>query len=239
MVARPIAVYRHGMPDRRPTPVQVAGKLTQRARTRGPGEMIGLGLERLRKAWSSEERLLFLVHPAGGDDPIDPPDLVFRAATPEDGSIYARDIGTDSAATFRARLSDATRCWLVLHEGKIAHATWTTTATAWTREVGRYFKPPPGDGYIYESFTSPAVRGRGIYPLALKHILARLGAEGIARMWVGVEADNEPSIRAITKAGFEVAFEISYRRRFGRLTLGIPEGPLAEAGTTCFPRTAP
>ena len=225
------------MPDRRPTPAQLAGKLLQRVRARGFGELSALATQRLRKGWSSEERLLFLVHDTGGDEPTDPPDLEFRAATAEDGPLYARDIGTDSAATFAARLTDATRCWLVLHEGRIAHATWTTTAGAWTREIGRYFKPPPGEGYVYESFTSPAVRGRGIYPLALRHILARLGAEGITRLWVGVEADNEPSIRAITKAGFEVAFEISYRRRFGRLTLGPPEGPLASACSACFPRT--
>lgn len=225
------------MPDRRPTPAQLAGKLLQRVRARGFGELSALAVERIRKGWSSEERLLFLVHATGGDEPTDPPDLEFRAARAEDGPLYARGIGTDSAATFAARLTDATRCWLVLHEGRIAHATWTTTAAAWTREVGRFFCPPPGDGYIYESFTSPAVRGRGIYPLALRHILARLGAEGITRMWVGVEADNEPSIRAITKAGFEVAFEISYRRRFGRLTLGPPEGPLAPDCAACFART--
>lgn len=225
------------MPDRRPTPAQLAGKLLQRVRARGFGELSALAIERLRKGWSSEERLLFLVHDTGGDEATDPPDLEFRAATAEDGPLYARDIGTDSAATFAARLTDATRCWLVLHESRIAHATWTTTAGAWTREIGRYFKPPPGEGYVYESFTSPTVRGRGIYPLALRHILARLGAEGITRLWVGVEADNEPSIRAITKAGFEVAFEISYRRRFGRLTLGPPEGPLASACSGCFPRT--
>lgn len=224
------------MPDRRPTPAQLAGKLLQRIRARGLGELSALAVERLRKGWSSEERLLFLVHDSGGDEP-DPPDLEFRAATAADGPLYARDIGTDSAATFAARLTDATRCWLVLHEDRIAHATWTTTAGAWTREIGRFFRPPPGEGYIYESFTSPAVRGRGIYPLALRHIVARLGAEGITRLWVGVEADNEPSIRAITKAGFEVAFEISYRRRFGRLTLGPPEGPLTPDCSTCFPRT--
>lgn len=225
------------MPDRRPTPPQLAGKLLQRVRARGFGELSALATQRIRKGWSSEERLLFLVHDTGGDEPTDPADLEFRAATAEDGQLYARDIGTDSAATFASRLSGSTRCWLVLHEGRIAHATWTTTAGAWTREIGRYFRPPPGEGYIYESFTSPAVRGRGIYPLALRHILARLGAEGITRSWVGVEADNEPSIRAITKAGFEVAFEISYRRRFGRLTLGPPEGPLASVCSTCFPRT--
>ena len=233
----PGPVYRRTMPDRRPTPAQLAGKLLQRVRTRGFGELSALAVGRIRKGWSSEERLLFLVHDTGGDEPTDAPDLEFRAATAEDGPLYGRDIGTDSAATFASRLSGATRCWLVLHEGRIAHATWTAAAAAWTREVGRFFRPPPGEGYIYESFTSPAVRGRGIYPLALRHILGRLGAEGITRMWVGVEADNEPSIRAITKAGFEVAFEISYRRRFGRLTLGPPEGPLAPDCAACFPRT--
>ncbi len=145
-------------------------------------------------------------------------------------------IGTDSPASFARRLSEATRCWLVIGDGKIAHASWTTTAAAWTREVARYFHPPPGDGYIYESFTSPEVRGRGIYPFALAGMLARMGVEGIDRLWVGVEADNSPSIRAIEKAGFKAAFEVTYGRKLFRTWVDDPVGPQADAGAW-FSRT--
>jgi ribosomal protein S18 acetylase RimI-like enzyme len=143
-----------------------------------------------------------------------------RVATAADGPIYERDIGTDSAATFTIRLTEQTRCFVVEAPGpKLVHATWVTTSAAWTRELGGYLVVPPGDAYVYESFTRPDARGRGIYPLALAEICRELAAEGIERVWVGVEEDNEPSIRAVTKTGFRESFRIRYRRKFGHLQI--------------------
>ena len=108
------------------------------------------------------------------------------------------------------------------------HASWVTTGAAWTRELGRYIVPPRGDAYVYESFTRDEVRGRGIYPLALRNIAARLGVEGVTRLWVAVEKDNVPSLRSVRKGGFEPAFELPYRRRLGTVRIGSASGPRAD-----------
>lgn len=159
-------------------------------------------------------------------DPSSRDDLSFRRATASDAAAYARDIGTDSTSSFRRRLSSrATTCYLVLDGDSIVHATWCTTGAAWTREIGRYFCPPRGDAYVYESFTRPEVRGRGVYPFALGSIAADLDRAGVSRVWVAVEADNQASLRAVAKGGFSPVDEIDFRRRLGRIAVTAPRGP--------------
>ena len=153
--------------------------------------------------------------------------LEFRLGRPADGPAYAEQIGTDSAATFAERLSQSTRCYLVRDAQRILHASWVTTAAAWTRELRRYVHAPARGAYVYESFTSSAARGRGIYPFALGCIAQSLRREGIEELWVAVEEDNPASIRSVLKAGFEEAFRVGYRRRLWRLMMAAPRGPLA------------
>jgi GNAT superfamily N-acetyltransferase len=190
-----------------------------------------LAAARARGAIRSDDVLnVFYRNAAAGPSPKTRPNLIFREATSSDGPLFARDIGTESAETFRLRLSEETRCFLVLHGERVIHATWVTTNGAWTRELGRWLCPPPGDAYLYESFTRPEVRGQGVYPLVLIRISEWLADRRVERAWVAVEASNRPSMRAVTKAGFLQGFEVPYRRRWGRVTVGAPTGPLAAVG---------
>ena len=149
--------------------------------------------------------------------------MVVRRASPEDASIYERDIGTDSRSTFRGRLGAGTTCYLVMADDRAVHATWCTTAGAWTREIEAVLSPPHGDAYVYESYTRPEVRGRGVYPYALRRIAADLSTRAVGQVWVAVEASNVPSLRAVAKAGFEPSFSIAYRRRWGRIEVDSGE----------------
>ena len=204
------------MPDLRPSPTHAALKVLNRLRARGIGEVLALGKERVRQYISSSEELIILARSSGGSPPASD-DLRFQDATAADGTRYAREIGTDSPSTFAARLSDNTHCFLVSSGEKILHATWVTTRAAWTREVHGYFVVPPGDCYVYESFTRSDARGKGVYPFALKSICAWASDEGLRKIWVGVEATNGASLRAVGKAGFEPELSITFRRNVGRL----------------------
>lgn len=221
------------MPQTRPRPPEVARKLLHRLIARGPLEVLSLAVGRIREAFSSDDVLILLLRDASGDVPART-GLKFRPAEPDDAAIYARDVGTDSESTFTARLGDATSCYVVESAGMIVHATWATTEPAWMREVQRYFVPPHGDAYIFESYTRPDARGRGIYPFAITSLASFLGTRGIARMWVGIEGHNEASLRSVTKAGFHEAFRLSFSRRLARLTLSPPQGPMAEVGRRCI-----
>jgi ribosomal protein S18 acetylase RimI-like enzyme len=226
------------MPLRKSSPRLALTKLSTRVRTRGAKEVVDLAGHRVREFIHSEDRLILFALDLAGHLPQRPapPGATFRRAHLEDAVAYARDIGTDSEASFRARLSNETRCYLVVTGDLIVHASWVTTSLAWTRELRRYFRPPPGEAYIYESFTRAEVRGKGVYPFALGAVAEDLRSNGITRAWVGVEAGNAPSIKAVRKAGFEAGFEVGYRRRLGRLVVGRPRGPLASQCAKCLLR---
>ncbi len=114
-------------------------------------------------------------------------------------------MGTDSPESFSSRLADTNGCYLVLEGGRIVHSSWVSTGSTWTREIRMFLSPPEGEAYIYESLTRPEMRGRGIYPFALRGICAHLARRGVHRAWIGVEASNDSSIRAIQKGGFEIS----------------------------------
>jgi hypothetical protein len=219
------------VPDKRPTLVASLSKTAHRLRARGPGEVLRLARTRIVEAiWSDDVLQFFMRETAGASFPS-VEGLTFRRATPDDGERFARDIGTDTARTFRGRLSENTRCYLVFEGDSILHSSWVTKSAAWTRELRAYVTPPLGDAYIYESFTRAEARGRGIYPFALRCVTADLAIEATKRAWVAAEADNPASIRSITKAGFEEAFTIAYRRRLGRLVIDDASGPMASLAT--------
>ncbi|MFN2490093.1 MAG: N-acetyltransferase family protein [Actinomycetota bacterium] len=208
-------------------------------RARGGGELASLTLGRAREFVASAARLVVLARPArpAGQPPgtvgahAHPSgSLELRLAAPADGASYARDIGTDSPLSFGRRLSPATGCFLVLDGGRIVHATWITRSAVWTRELRRYVAPPPGDAYVYESFTHADARGRGLYPCALRALCAQLATQEVRTVWVAVESDNLPSLRAVTKAGFEEAAQIPYRRTLGRVLVNPSERPPGDAG---------
>lgn len=217
------------MPDARPDLAQQAGRLLNRARSRGAGEVAGLATGRVREAWNSRDTLILNVLDA---QPLQRsvPGIIFREATAADSDSYARDIGTESADTFTKRLAPDVRCFVAESDGKLLHSSWVTTSAAWTREIGMYLGPPLGDAYVYESFTRADARGRGIYPLALAGILTAMAGEGIKRVWVGVESGNLASRRAMEKAGFTEGFRVEFGRKLGKLWVGAPVGPEAEVG---------
>ena len=190
--------------------------------SRGAGELAGLARARMREWASSDDELIMLVRDAAAPTPAfgRDPGLAFRKATPTDGTAYARAIGTDSPRTFRRRLTATAHCFLV-ESGELLHASWVTSSAAWTREIAAFIAPPPGDCYVYESFTAPAARGRGVYPFALAGICSWASGAGLDRVWVAVEGGNAPSLKAITKAGFEPSYSIRYRRRWGRVKLSV------------------
>lgn len=226
------------MPPVRPSPLTSLTKLPARIRARGIFEVGSLAVDRVREAIYSEDRLIFFMRAAAKKVPDSPSPkaegLRLKRALRTDSSAYARDIGTDSPSTFRSRLSESTRCYLVFEEERALHATWVTTSASWVREIARYFRPPQGDAYVYESFTRDDARGRGIYPLALRGICEDLANDGLDRVWVAVEADNPPSLKAVAKGGFEEAFELAYERRLGRLTVSEPWGKMTELCPGCF-----
>ena len=215
------------MNDPRPGVVATIRRYLTRLRRRGPGE-VGKALAGSTRAFRRSHGVIRFLERSTEEAPGPTSvGLVVRRATPADADAYARDIATDSRFTFVGRIGDGTECYLALEGDRIVHATWVTTSAAWIGELGRYFVPEGGSAYVYESYTSPPARGRGIYPVVLRHIALALRDEGVRTLWIGVGADNAPSIRAIQKAGFTPAFDVSFEISWGRIDVPTVTGSRA------------
>jgi GNAT superfamily N-acetyltransferase len=153
------------------------------------------------------------------------PGIAIREIEPGESEDYERDVANEPAATVDQRLGSPTStCWIAVEGGRLVHASWIETRAAWVGEADRFFVVPDGDAYIYESFTRPEVRGRGVYPAVLASISVELAGRGIAGLWIAAEETNHSSLRAIEKAGFTRRFEIEVRRRWGRTAVSVPAG---------------
>ena len=149
--------------------------------------------------------------------------LELRVLTAADAREYAATVGTDSPGTFRRRLGGDATCYGVYLDGGLVHSSWVTTGCAWTREIDGYVCAATSSPYVYESFTHPRARGKGVYPFALGAICDALAARAIPLLWVAVESSNEASLRAVAKAGFTETFRIDHARKLGRVTIRVPQ----------------
>lgn len=213
---------------------QTIRKTIARARARGIYDVAQEFRARTAQALRSDDCLVVMARDATRDEPP-PTEVEVVEGTPAHAADYARDIGTDAPSTFRSRLSEGTLCFLVVSGGRIVHATWASLEATWIGELRRYFCPPVSHGYLYESFTVPAHRGRGIYPTALNAITERLAERGVRRLWIAASAENTASLRAIAKAAFEVQFQVPYKRRLARVQVELPP----EAGNLIGPKCPP
>jgi GNAT superfamily N-acetyltransferase len=79
---------------------------------------------------------------------------------------------------------------------------WLTGAPVAVAEIDRLLIPGPDEVYLYEAFTSPAWRGRGLFQALLVRLQHFAHARGRRRALIFVLASNVPSWRAIEGAGF-------------------------------------
>lgn len=85
------------------------------------------------------------------------------------------------------------------------------------------------DIQVGDTWTDPAVRGRGLATIALENIV-RAPRNRNRTCWYIVEADNAASIRVVEKAGFMLMGRGTRTRRFGLGVLG--QFQLTESTTT-------
>jgi ribosomal protein S18 acetylase RimI-like enzyme len=110
------------------------------------------------------------------------------------------------------RLSDGGRVWLVRSRDELAFSCWTfARSTPTIAATGGWLELPEGVVCLEDSITAPAYRGRSIAPAAWAALADRLGSEA-STIVTKVETHNEPSIRAVEKAGFRQIARMEYRR---------------------------
>lgn len=125
------------------------------------------------------------------------------------------------AENARARLERGDRCFVAWADGAVVSSRWISGGRALVEYLDTWLDLRPGEVYLSETFTAPALRGRGVSGAAGTRLAHALADEGCRRILAGVLRENHAGKRAYEKAGYEPVGRIGYvglgrwRRHFG------------------------
>lgn len=119
---------------------------------------------------------------------------------------YRRLRPGQSPAEILGRLERGDRCFLSrVAGGTIAHAGWVAVGRGPVPYLRAEISLEPGDLYVYDSYASPGLRGRGLAPAWHAHV-CRLGqSQGMRRVAGIVAVENRPGRRVLAKLGYTPA----------------------------------
>ena len=119
-----------------------------------------------------------------------------------------------------ARLEEKQSAYTIRLDGRLAHCGWLAVQSkSHMTEVEQSMTFPPGSVALYDFYTSPDFRGRGLYRATIGHMLqAAFAREDVRYAYISVLADNGPSRHVIESMGFEYQGSFHWRRRVGRVT---------------------
>ena len=100
-----------------------------------------------------------------------------------------------------ARLGDGHRCFVSRLDGRLVHASWTARDRMWSWYLGRHIPLASDETCTYDTFTEPALRGRGIGAAQRARMATRLGEAGYRRILSTIHPENRSSVRMAERAG--------------------------------------
>jgi CelD/BcsL family acetyltransferase involved in cellulose biosynthesis/RimJ/RimL family protein N-acetyltransferase len=120
------------------------------------------------------------------------------------------------------QLENEQHCYTFMENGRLLHYGWLGLRQERARlsEVGQEFIfDEPENAVLYDFFTHPEARGRGLYQQALYQILHDAAAvPGLKKIYIMVLADNAPSRHVIEKVGFTYTGSLFRQKRLGQTT---------------------
>jgi CelD/BcsL family acetyltransferase involved in cellulose biosynthesis/RimJ/RimL family protein N-acetyltransferase len=118
-----------------------------------------------------------------------------------------------------SRIEGESHIYTHAHNGTLVHYGWLNPIQkkAFITEVGCEYEYPPNTAVMWDFYTVPSQRGKGLYSRSLRRILSDAAATaGTEFVYIAVLAENWPSRRVIEKVGFRYHESIVRKFRFGR-----------------------
>jgi hypothetical protein len=134
--------------------------------------------------------------------------------------------GADATET-RSRLEQGHQCWVARQQGALVHAIWAATGSAWIRYLDCEIQLAPNEVYIYESYTTPALRRLNINAVRSKAMMNHFRERSYFRLLALVMPENPAGIHATLGAGYQDAGVIAlvkigpWRRVWPRILAGV------------------
>jgi GNAT superfamily N-acetyltransferase len=159
-----------------------------------------LGLQRF-----DDTRVMVLDRLTELDVPALPPETVLQSIGLE---AFAQRVGTLRGSPIAQRQA---------HAQRLAHAPVPFTAFELKVDgegvaCGQYAQEAELVG-LYDVFTAPEARGRGLATLLCKHILSQACKHGAKHAYLQVDADNHPARAVYHRLGFADGYAYHYRTR--------------------------
>jgi ribosomal protein S18 acetylase RimI-like enzyme len=135
--------------------------------------------------------------------------LDFSVLTPDELGEYLVFHDEDPRHELEARFGRGDECFVARSQGQIVCANWAATNEHTMRFVRYRLRIATGEVYVYDSFTLPAFRGRGVAPALAVHMIEHFRRAGLARATTLIEPENAANLRARAKSGYRVCGRIA------------------------------
>jgi len=117
-----------------------------------------------------------------------------------------------------SRIESGESAYTIGIDGRLAHSGWLVRnqTESHMTEVQQTIALPPGSSSLYDFYTHPDFRGRGLYRAMMKHMLCEAFADpSTQHAYISVLADNLPSRHVIESIGFQYQGSLYRERRRG------------------------
>lgn len=148
-------------------------------------------------------RLLLLEFVTGADSgsPETLDDVEIGILSPGDLGEYLALHQADGLAEVRRRLERGDTCHCARHEGQIVSVVWSAKGSPVVRWVGRTLALAPDEVYLYDAFTSPECRNRGILSRMISTVVSEHAVSGARRVLMAIVPENRASARVLAHVG--------------------------------------
>ncbi len=138
--------------------------------------------------------------------------LTYVPASP--GHVGAKEFVRNAAS----RMSRGEHVYTYVERGRLLHYSWLIDHQQSSgSEFGTRTELPAHSSVLYDDYTHPASRGRGLHTASLlSRVRDAVSIAGSRWVVIGVMADNAPSRHNIEKVGFRHFKSIFKRVRLGR-----------------------
>jgi CelD/BcsL family acetyltransferase involved in cellulose biosynthesis/GNAT superfamily N-acetyltransferase len=181
----------------------------------------GLRAKLLRRLWYDAEYRVYSMRRDGADRLSNRRQMTRDRIS--DLLCYIPPAGRGSLKDFLlqalGRLERENHVYTYVQDGDLLHCSWLIEGpkSFFFQEVNQEFVYPPGSAVIYDSYTDPKGRGKGLYQSCLSQILNEMLVQGsVERVYIEVLAEDKPSRHAIEKLGFVYECSMFEKARFGR-----------------------
>ena len=177
-------------------------------RHRGVRDTIAIGLAAAwHRIWAHDEIRVYAISVAGVADP--PPGLALQRDALDDLLRFNPSPGSSPRQEFLARalarIGHGHHVYTCVENGTLIHHGWMAEnrGHAQLTEVGQDITFPPRSSILYDYYTHPSARGRGLYKRSLRHMMHAAASSGRSDwIFIWVLAGNAASRHVIEQAGF-------------------------------------